>query len=57
MTLLRTYGEDVQVSELTEDKILELFSKLDDESTSLENEDGEVTISDEDADLEDTSLV
>jgi len=57
MTLLRTYGEDVQVSELSEDKILELFSKLDDESASLENEDGEVTVSEEDSDLEDTSLV
>jgi hypothetical protein len=57
MTLLRTYGEDVQVSDLNEDKILELFSKLDDESTSLEEEEGDVSVSDEDSDLEDTSLV
>jgi len=57
MTLLRTLGEDVMISELNEDKILELFSKLDDESASLESENGEVTISDEDTDLEDGSLV
>jgi hypothetical protein len=56
-TLLRTYAEDIQVSDLNEDKILELFSKLDDESSSLEEEEGEVSVSDDDTDLEDTDLV
>lgn len=58
MTLLRSLGEDVEVSDINEDKILELFSKLDEESQSVEeDEEGEVTVSDEDSDLEDTSLV
>jgi hypothetical protein len=58
MTLLRSLGEDMDVSDLNEDKILELFSKLDEESSSVEeDESGEVTVSDEDTDLEDTSLV
>jgi len=57
MTLLRTLAEDVKVSDLNEDKILELFAKLDEESDSVEVEDGEVSVSDEDSDLEDTSLV
>jgi len=57
MTLLRTLAEDVKVSDLNEDKILELFAKLDEESDSVEVEDGEVSVSDEDTDLEDTSLV
>ena len=57
MKLLRTKGEDVQVSELNEDKILELFSKLDEDSESVEIENDEVNVSDEDSDLEDTSIV
>jgi hypothetical protein len=57
MTLLRSLGEDVKVSDLNEDKILELFSKMDEESGSVEMEEGEVTVSDEDSDLEDTNLV
>lgn len=57
MTLLRTLAEDVKVSDLNEDKILELFAKLDEESSSVEIEDDEVSVSDEDTDLEDTSLV
>jgi hypothetical protein len=58
MTLLRTLGEDVPVKDLNEDKILELFSKLDEESTSVEEtEEGEVSVSDEDTELEDTSMV
>jgi multidrug efflux pump subunit AcrB len=57
MKLLRYYGEDVNISDLNEDKILEMISKLDEESTSLELQNGEVSISDEDSDLEDTSLV
>jgi hypothetical protein len=57
MTLLRTLGEDVKVSELNEDKILELFSQLDEKSDSLEIEGGEVSTSDADTDLEDQSVV
>jgi len=57
MTLLRTLGEDVKVSDLNEDKILELFAKLDEESDSLTVDNGEVSTSDEDTDLEDQSLV
>ena len=57
MTLLKSLGEDVKTSELDEDKILELFAKLDEEASSTEVEDGEVNSADEDSDLEDTSIV
>ena len=57
MTLLRSLGEDVKVSDLNEDKILELFNKLDEESGSLKVDGGEVTVDDDDSDLEDTDLV
>ena len=57
MTLLRSLADDVKVSDLNEDKILELISKLDEESASIENREGEVSVSDEDTDLEDTSVV
>ena len=57
MTLLRSLGEDVKVSELNEDKILELFSKLDEESDSLVIDNGKVSVSDDETDLEDDSLV
>lgn len=57
MTLLRSIGEDVKISELNEDKILEMISKLDEESDSLTLDNGEVSVSDEDTDLEDDNLV
>ena len=57
MTLLRSLADDVKVKDLNEDKILELISKLDEESASIENREGEVSVSDEDTDLEDTSVV
>ena len=57
MKLLRSLGEDISVSDLNEDKILELIAKLDDESSSVDIEGGEVSLSDEESDLEDTSLV
>lgn len=57
MKLLRSLGEDVMVSDINEDKILELISKLDDESSTVDIEGGQVTLSDEESDLEDTSLV
>jgi len=58
MTLLRTKGEDVSVKDLNEDKILEIISNIDEDSTSVESdEEGEVSVSDEDTDLEDTSMV
>ena len=57
MTLLRTKGEDMQVSDITEDKILEMISNIDEDSESLEEIDGEVSVSDEDSDLEDDSIV
>lgn len=57
LKLLRVLGEDVSVKNLNEDTILKLFAKLDDESSSLDIEQGNVTISDEDSDLEDTDLV
>lgn len=57
MTLLRKIGEDVLVKDLNEDKILELISKLDDESGSLGLDSGMVLLDDEDSDLEDTSIV
>lgn len=57
MTLLRSLADDVKVSDLNEDKILELISKLEEESASIENRSGEVSVSDEDTDLEDTNIV
>lgn len=57
MTLLRSLAEDVKVSDLNEDKILELFAKLDEESDSINIEGGRVSVSDDDSDLEDTSVV
>lgn len=57
MTLLRTLAEDVKVADLNEDKILELFNKLDEKGDSLTVDNGEVSTSDEDTDLEDQSLV
>jgi len=57
MTLLRTIADDVKVSDLNEDKILEIINKLDDESASIENRSGEVSVSDDDTDLEDDSIV
>ncbi len=57
MKLLRSLGEDISVSDLNEDTILELIANLDDESSSVEIEGGKVTLSDEESDLEDTSLV
>lgn len=57
MTLLRSLGEDVKISDLNEDKILELFNKLDEESGSLKIQGGKVSTADEDSDLEDTNLV
>jgi hypothetical protein len=56
MTLLRTLAEDVQVSDLNEDKLVELIAKLDEEGGETEVAQGEV-VSDEDTDLEDQSLV
>jgi hypothetical protein len=57
MSLLRTLGEDVKCSDLNEDKILELFAKLDEEGGEVkEDEEGELEVDEEDTDLEDTSL-
>jgi len=53
--LIRTLGEDIDVADLNEDKIIELFSKLDEESESLLDETPN-TLSDEDSELEDTSI-
>jgi hypothetical protein len=47
----------LRISELNEDKILEMISKLDEESDSLTLDNGEVAVSDEDTDLEDDNLV
>ena len=53
--MIRTLGEDVKIEELNEDKIVELFSKLDDKSESMLDE-TPGTLSDEDSELDDTSL-
>jgi len=53
--LLRRLGKDVPLSELNEDKILELFAELDEKSDSIKDEAPSV-LSDEDTDLEDTSI-
>lgn len=57
MTLLRTISEDVKISDLNEDKLLEMINKLDEESDSLAIDNGNVSVSDKDTDLEDDSLV
>jgi hypothetical protein len=56
MTLLRSLGEDVKIKELNEDTIIGLFSRLDDESGTLNLETGDVVLDDEDTDLENTNI-
>ncbi len=57
MSLLRTLGEDVKCADLNEDKILELFAKLDEEGGDVfKDAQGELAVDEEDSDLEDTSL-
>lgn len=53
--LLRTLGEDVDVSDLNEDKIIELFSKMEEKSESVNDETPE-TLSDEESTLSDSSI-
>lgn len=56
--LLREIGEDVMIKDLNEEKILEIISKLDEESTSLISDiDTNPEISDEDSNLEDTDTI
>lgn len=56
--LLRQLSENVEISELNEDKILELFAKLDEQSDSILGEDeDDNTLSDEDSNLDDTEIV
>ena len=57
MTLLRSLSEDIKVSDLNEDKLIELIDKLDEDSESIELTNGKVSVDDEDTDLEDDSLV
>lgn len=55
--LLREVSEDVEIKDINEDTILELFVKLDEVSDSiLGDEEDEETLSDEDTDLEDTDI-
>lgn len=53
--LIRTLGEDVLIKELNEDKIIELFSRMDEESKSV-NDGTPDTLSDEDSTLSDSSI-
>ena len=57
MTLLRAIGKDVKVSDLNEDKIIELINEMDEESGTVELEEGEVQVSDEDSELDDETIV
>jgi len=55
--LLREIGEDVDIKNLSEDTVLELFGKMDEVSDSiLGEEEDEGTLSDDDTDLEDTDI-
>ena len=55
--LLRELGEDVDIKDVKEDTVLELFGKLDEVSDSiLGEEEDEGTLSDDDTDLEDTDV-
>jgi len=56
ISLLRSLGEDVPVKELNEDTIIELFARLDEESDTLNLKTGDVTLDDEDTDLENTDI-
>lgn len=51
--LLRTLGKDVDVRDINEDKILELFAELDEETSEEATTD---TLPDSDSDLEDTTM-
>lgn len=55
--LLREIGEDVDIKDLNEDTVLELFAKMDEVSDSiLGEEEDEGTLSDDDTELEDTDI-
>ena len=56
--LLRQLSKDVDIKELDEDTILELFAKLDEESDSMLGDDeNEETLSDDDSELDDTDMI
>ena len=55
--LLREIGEDVDIKEVNEKTVLELFAKMDEVSDSIiGEEEDEATLSDDDTDLEDTDI-
>lgn len=56
--LLREVNKDIEIKELNEDVVLELFAKLDEESDSMIEIDDETenALSDKDTDLEDTDV-
>ena len=55
--LLREIGEDVDIKDVNEETVLELFAKMDEVSDSIiGEEEDEATLSDEDTDLEDTDI-
>lgn len=54
--LIRMMGKDMKVKDIDEDKIVQLFSDMDEKSSSVLDGSPE-TLSDEDTDLEDTSIV
>lgn len=56
--LIRTIGEDASVEDIDGELIVQLFSKLDEESESASGEENnDKTLSDEDTDLEDTDIM
>jgi hypothetical protein len=54
--LIRMMGKDLKVKDIDEDKIVQLFSDMDEKSASVLDGSPE-TLSDEDTNLEDTSIV
>jgi len=55
--LLREVDEDIDIKDLNEDTVLELFAKMDEVSDSIMGEEeDEGTLSDDDTDLEDTDI-
>lgn len=55
--LLRQISDDVEVKDITEDKIIDLIAKLDEASSELgEDETGGETLPDEETELEDTDI-
>lgn len=56
-TLIREIGKDINIKDINEDSVLNLFTELDEESKSmLDDEEDGVILDDDDTNLEDTDI-